>query len=171
MVMAIRRALPGDAEEVWRMHTECIRTCCSSSYSSEEIEAWCGALSPEKYREALRGGLDFFVAHREEEILGICLFSLQEEELFALYVSPAFTGQGVGTRLLEYVESLGIRRSLPGLTVRSTVNAESFYARQGFVRQREECHELPGGRGLRCIRMYKKLAGKSPETPEGEGKS
>lgn len=164
--MAIRRALPGDAEAIWGMHTKCIRTLCSSTYSSEEIEAWCDALSPERYREALRGDVDFFVAHRGEEILGICIFSLPEGELFALYVSPSSVGQGVGTELLKYVESLGIRRSLPGLTVRSTVNAESFYIRQGFVPQREERHELPGGLSLRCIRMYKSFPGKRPEMLE-----
>ncbi len=141
------------------MHTDSIRQGCSSAYTEEEIEAWCGALSPERYREALAGGIDFFVSHQEEEILGLCLFSLQEEELFALYVSPSHMGKGVGTALLEYVESLGVRRSIPGLMVRSTVNAESFYANHGFVRQREDWHDLPGGRILRCIRMYKKLSG------------
>ena len=140
------------------MHTECIRECCASAYSDEEIEAWCGALSPARYREALSGGVDFFVAHEEEQILGLCLFSLPAEELFALYVSPSHTGQGVGTMLLRYVESLGIRCNVPGLTVHSTVNAESFYARHGFLRLEEDRHELPGGRQLRCIRMYKSLS-------------
>src|SRR5687768_12579402 len=52
----IRRATPDDADAITPVHVASIRTLCAKDYTPEQIEAWAGWKSPEKYRAAMAAG-------------------------------------------------------------------------------------------------------------------
>jgi predicted N-acetyltransferase YhbS len=52
-------------------------------------------------------------------------------------VNPDVQAKGIGKLLMAEVERAARERSIPSLTVPSSVSAETFYARLGFTAVRE----------------------------------
>jgi putative acetyltransferase len=150
---ALRRATIADAQEIWRIHTSAIRQSCAQAYSRHAIETWVNMLRPEKYHEQI-GAMVFRVAEDGSgHLLGFALFFPRSGELNALYVAPHAQRQGIGAALLEDVHRLA--RSLGHATVhlRATLNAESFYARHGYLTRGRTEHRLTADIALPCVEM------------------
>jgi len=57
-----------------------------------------------------------YVASKDERILGTA--SLKDNVISALFVNPNFHGKGIGTELMNYVESAARKRDYIGLILR-----------------------------------------------------
>jgi len=79
----IRQAEPKDAELIWVMHSTSIRELCAGHYSAAQIQAWVGGLSPERYVGAMEL-FEFLIVEVENQIVGLCMFDLNNGELNAL---------------------------------------------------------------------------------------
>ena len=63
------------------------------------------------------------------------------------------TGRGVGTAILEELESEANARGLDELSLVASRNAVGFYERRGWKRGEDLVHETSGGVELECVAM------------------
>jgi putative acetyltransferase len=94
-----------------------------------------------------------YVAERDDRIAGFAQLNVERGEVEAVYVSPEDVRTKVGSALLDQLETVAMHRGVRTLTLKSTLNAERFYLRQGYERLGPGDHF-----GLACIRMRKHLS-------------
>jgi GNAT superfamily N-acetyltransferase len=152
--IAIRKATPEDAAAIFALHEASIRAGCAGHYTPAQIDAWSGGLDVERYREAMRR-LEFLVAEEAGGIVGFSVVDVAGGELHALYVAPGSTGRGLGRALLGAAERIAAACGLRSLRVKSTLNAEGFYARRGYVRLGAGVNRSPTGVDLPCVDMLR----------------
>jgi GNAT superfamily N-acetyltransferase len=155
--MNIRRALITDTEQICRLHKASIRSLCCRHYTPDQIEAWAGPKQPEHY-EWLIHDLIVFVVEEGGDIIGFGALDAGATEIRALYVAPDFVGHGVGSMVLEALESEARRLDRPRLGVSATLNSVAFYGARGYSSLGAGENVLPQGISLPCVRMEKTLA-------------
>lgn len=153
----VRPAEASDVEEIWRVHNESIRVLCKERYGPREIAAWIAFRPPEAYRTALASRA-LFVAERQMQIVGFGQFDPARGEVEACYVSPDVVGRGVGSDLLAHMEERARATGHETVRLNATLNAETFYARQGYRRLGPATHRVGDDVELDCIRMEKRLS-------------
>ena len=155
--MKVRPATATDAESIWQVHGDSIRALCRDRYRPEEIAAWIAVRNPESYRVALQSR-ELFVAEDGGAIVGFGQLDPVKAEVEACYVTPSATGSGVGSALLARMEDSVRRHGHALVRLNSTLNAESFYAAQGYRRLGDALHRVSGSVELACVRMEKALS-------------
>jgi N-acetylglutamate synthase-like GNAT family acetyltransferase len=73
-------------------------------------------------------------------------------------VSPQAAGRGTGQALLDHMEARARACGLAELKLRSTLNAESFYARAGYEHLALTRYRMVPALLLVCVEMRKRLA-------------
>lgn len=154
--LLIRRATLDDRQAIYEIQRSAILETCRRSYPEEDVTVWAGLLSPDSYH-AIRDRY-FVVAEREGRIEGFGQLNEQEGEVEAIYVSPSASGRGAGSAILQHLEERARQCGLKELKVRSTLNAESFYARHGYQHLALTRYRLVPSLMLNCVEMRKRLA-------------
>lgn len=134
LIMQIRTATTNDSEEMHRIHTSAVLTTCKPFYTNVQIDSWLSGRSPEGYHEAINKG-DMYVAQEDGAVVGFG--HAVPGEVVAVFVDPEFHKKGIGQLLLNH----GLEIALKGhnkVRIESTVNAQSFYERHGFVKVRDD---------------------------------
>ena len=151
----IRRATPDDAEAITPVHVASIRTLCAEDYTPEQIDAWAGWKSPDKYRAAMAAGEVFFVAEVDGRVVGFSV--LFGDEVKAVYLHPDHVGRGIGRGLLEAVEAEARANGVAELKLTSTLTSVRFYESCGFTRGDLHEHPVTAGVTLQCVHFSKRL--------------
>jgi putative acetyltransferase len=151
----IRRATLGDRQAIYEIQRAAILETCRRSYPEEDVTVWAGLLSPDSYH-AIQDRY-FVVAERDGQIEGFGQLDEQEGEVEAIYVSPSASGKGAGSAILRHLEDRARQCGLKELKVRSTLNAESFYARHGYQHLALIRYRLVPSLMLNCVEMRKQL--------------
>ena len=153
----VRRATPNDAEAITPVHVASIRTLCAKDYTPQQIDAWAGWKSPEKYREAMEAGEQFFVADVDGRVVGFSV--LHGEEVKAVYLHPDHVGCGIGRRLLQAVEHEAAARGVAELHLTSTLTSVGFYESSGYQNDGPTTHPMAdSGLALECVKFTKRLS-------------
>ena len=155
--MNLRRAMITDTEKMCRMHKASIRNLCRSHYTSDQIEAWAGPKRPEQYERLIRD-LIVLVVEDGADVVAFGALEGAAADIRALYVAHEFVGRGIGSMVLEALESEARRLALPRLTVSATLNSVAFYGTRGYSSVGAAENVLPQGVSLPCVRMEKTLA-------------
>lgn len=154
--MDIRDARPEDADAIRAVHTQAVERLCSADYSAAEISGWVGA-------RAVRGGWSTkgtrVVATEGGAVVGFA--ALVEDEIHAVYVHPEHARRGVGSALLEHLETAAAACDVRALHLSSSLTAVPFYTAHGYQRVCDSTHTLRSGVVIRCVEMVKELPGGS----------
>ena len=128
MTLLIRQATDRDAERIHEVHLASVRGLCRTAYEPKVIDGWLRGRSAAGYAVGIGQGA-MFVAEIDAVVVGFC--HAIQDEIIAMFVHPASTGQGVGAALLSNALE---RAARSGRVVRleSTLNAVAFYERFGF---------------------------------------
>ena len=153
--MKIRHALRCDAQAAFDIRHQAIRRQCNAVYSAAQITDWTDVPLTDKYRTWVEN--DYHVAIIDGVPVATGLINFQTGELEALFVLPAFMGQGVGKKMLVYLEELAREAGLTEVRLEATLNAEGFYQRCGFTGSAQAVYESPSGLKLACVPMHKQL--------------
>ena len=132
--MQIRTAKLSDAQEMHCIHGNAVRTTCKDFYTEKQIEAWLEGRSPEGYHAGINKG-DMYVVEDNGEIVGFG--HAVPGEILAIFVDPSVHKKGIGTLLLEYGLTVALKDHQK-VKVMSTVNAEGFYKKHGFVKIKDD---------------------------------
>lgn len=173
--MAIRDATPADADAIHRVHEASIRELGPAAYDAEQVEAWAAGCDSADYGGSIASASDddaaaYVVAERDGAVRGFgSLFDAPDRypdrvdaEITGIYVDPAVARQGVGTVILDELQSRAARRGVDAIGLTASRNAVSFYRHHGYdPRQSFEhefsAHESTGVTGT-VVEMIKPLA-------------
>ena len=147
----IEPATAADAEAISRVIGRTLRETNARDYPPKVIETLVEVFSPERIA-AYIADRDVYVASVGGRIVGTA--SLQGSVVRALFVDPGHQKHGVGAKLMDTVERLGLARSNAVVTVNSSLTALGFYQKRGYVALGERLH----GDGDRTIVMEKRFA-------------
>lgn len=131
--MQIRPATTADAKEFHRIHTSAVNTTCKDFYTTIQIKAWLKGRSPEGYHEGINKG-QMYTAEDKGKIVGFG--HAVTGEVIAVFVDPAFHKKGIGKLLLDYGLKIASKDHTK-VKVESTINAENFYKKYGFVKVKD----------------------------------
>ena len=128
--IVLRPARAGDGASVFAVTHQSISRLGRERYSSDQLLGWMGERTPEDYERSIaKGGM--VVACLGDQVVGFV--DAEPGEVTRLFVLEQAAGQQLGSRLLQ----IGIEKAqAPGVErvrVESTLNAEGFYQRHGFV--------------------------------------
>ena len=141
--LIIRPATSEDAADLHRIFCQSIDAISGEFYDEAQRRAWREAVAAESWATRVLE-LTFFIAEHEGDPVGF--ISWHQGEIVHVY---AVGHRGVGGALMEYALS----RMSPGeWTLTSSLNAENFYRRFGFVHD-ELITKERGGVQIPCIRM------------------
>ncbi len=159
--MLIRPAADADRPEICRVHQEAARKLAAGAYSSEQIEAWVGRLTPESYADVIRTHV-LIVAVDERGVIGYGQLDPARGEVDAVYVAPEAAGHGVGTALLLALEQTARNYGLLNLHLIATLNAVPFYKRAGYLAECDTGYHTGSGITLPVVSMSRRLRVKTP---------
>jgi GNAT superfamily N-acetyltransferase len=133
----IRRAEAHDVEGLSRTILRAIRITNAVDYPPHLIAAVADNFTPERVLVQL-AKRQVFVAVVDSSVVGTA--SLHGRVVRSVYVDPDHQGTGIGGKLMEAVEELARSQSIDGVSVPSSITAQEFYRRRGFVFVRDEHH-------------------------------
>jgi len=134
----------------------------AQSYDQDILNDWSSD-NPDRlaqFQQQIRLNADnskMVIAAAGESIVGFGEVSLKTQEVKAVYVLPSAGRQGIGKQLLKHLEKFARESGLKDLWLDSSLNAETFYAANGFVLDAHGEHTLRSGRTMQCIKMRKTL--------------
>lgn len=134
MECQVRPALEADAARVSQVILAALLTSNAQDYPASVIERVQASFTTDSVRQLMQRR-QMFVALVDGELLGTA--SLDGRVVRSVFVDPAYHGHGLGRQLMAAVEQAALDSGLTSLVVPSSVTAEGFYARLGFVRVRE----------------------------------
>jgi GNAT superfamily N-acetyltransferase len=116
---------------------EALRATNARDYAPDIIERVAGNFSPARIQELL-AKRDVVVALLGARVVGTA--SLDGDVVRTVFVAPDVQSRGVGRKLMHELEGRARARGVTMLSVPSSITAERFYARLGFVAVRDSYH-------------------------------
>lgn len=133
----IRPARAADAMAISAVIVATLRETNRHDYTPEIIARVEHSFTPDAIATLL-DKRNVFVAEDDGRIIGTA--SLDGSVVRTVFVAPDIQGCGVGRSLMAAVTDEAKRRSTKILTVPSSVTAEAFYQRLGFISVRDAWH-------------------------------
>jgi GNAT superfamily N-acetyltransferase len=158
----IRRATEYDAAAIALAHRDSITTLGPAFYADDAVEAWGEGLTPELYRNAMRGGETFFVAtgvlDDRPVVLGFATHRVDDAQSgTSVYVRGRAARQGIGTALLKRAEEHARSQGATSICIQASLAGVSFYKANGFEELERDDAVLTSGRTIACVNMRKDL--------------
>jgi putative acetyltransferase len=146
----IRAARASELAQIFAVHRDSVIALCASHYTDAQIRGWLSGRSPEMYLPAIEGGR-LWVAD-DRDVIGFV--EIDGHELTKLFIRGDRATGGVGRRLLHTAVETIRASGAPTVFLESTVNAQAFYARHGFVEiGRGAFSHGAGGDPLEIVKM------------------
>lgn len=153
-MVTVRPATPGDRSRIRECHVAAIRARGPEAYDDRQVAAWADKGDPVDDYPVEDDGHYLVVAERsdadsEREVVGYGHLVPTEAEVRAVYVHPDACGRGVGTAVLDALESRARDLRLDDLTLWASLNAVGFYEQAGYERAgRETVMKLHDGESV-----------------------
>lgn len=162
MPINVRPARLADALGIAVAHHAAVHAALPGVYDRVVASNWAPpvdlARAERLYREAQDEGELCLVADVDGDIAGFAMAHLGRCEVSACYVAPSAARRGIGRALYRALEERALAVGCPALTVRSSVNAESFYRSLGFVVTAAGTSSFDDGSTMPVAFMRKALA-------------
>jgi len=129
---ALRPFLPADTPVLAAIFAAAVEELTGDDYSEAQQEAWAAIAEDEDaFGKKLASELTL-IATLQSAPVGFA--SLKgKDHIDMLYVHPGAAGQGVASMLLDALEKLAGSRGAEKLTVDASDNAQTFFAKRGYV--------------------------------------
>jgi GNAT superfamily N-acetyltransferase len=131
----IRKFIPSDATSVSKLIIKALTEVNSKDYPQDIIQNLCDNFSPHNLIEKSQNRL-MYIALENDRIVGT--ISLANKFILSLFVDPTFHRRGIGTELLQYIETIAREMNYQMVNVPSSITAYDFYKRQGYQTVRSE---------------------------------
>ena len=147
----LRRYVTEDLDAVVEVFQRAIREVACRDYDPAQIAAW-SAVDRDEW-EQWRLTRPTWIADIDGQVVG---FSDLEADghLDMMFVHPDHQGRGIATLLLAAVEAAAREQGLTTIFTEASVTARSFFARRGFVLDKQDIIESDGERFV-IFRMAK----------------
>jgi GNAT superfamily N-acetyltransferase len=131
--MRIEHAAIADAPRISALIRELSKPFLLSP-SGEGAQPFLAAISESAIQAYVTASnFEYFVAEAQHQLVGVVAMR-DNSHLFHFFVSEAFQGKGIGSKLWQMVMDKAIQSGNPGMfTVNSSLNAVPVYEKFGFV--------------------------------------
>ena len=133
--LSIRKATTADASEISKLIISSLRQTNAQDYSPDIIDRVVNNFTPEKVTELIKSR-QVFIASQHNHIIGTV--SLDITNIRSLFVHPEKQHCGFGFALIQYIENIAKEQGIDCLSVSSSVTAEGFYKKLGYMVLRDE---------------------------------
>jgi GNAT superfamily N-acetyltransferase len=128
-------------------------------YARPQIEAFAEFVRSPHYGDVLLGNRAYG-AFIGAEMVGVAAWSIGEgraptARILAVFVHPLFGGDGIGSRLVEYLEDEARAAGYSAVEASVTLNAAALFERLGYLETRRGAWGLPSGREIPIAFMRK----------------
>jgi len=142
-VISIRDYKTSDAELLWSLFFNTIRTINVRDYTQAQVQAWATDQYDPEYWVKRMKGLAPFVAQIDDVIVGYT--DLQSDGLIDhFFCHHEYQGQGVGRALMNHVFEVGQSRGIHRYYSEVSITASPFYEHLGFSLVEEKVEEMNG---------------------------
>ena len=173
--ITIRPAAPEDARAILECHYSAVHEIAARDYPPAILNEWSPPVTTERVASYSPhattlvaevppgasvgpGAPGRFGANPgPAEIVGFGEIVAAQNELRAVYVAAHAGRSGVGSALLQALETLARAARCTVLTFDSSITAERFYLRHNYVVVSRGVHTLSSGGVMACVRMTKRL--------------
>jgi len=143
------------------------QTAAKHFYRQAEIAAYVKYLRSPLYADVLLGNRAF-AAWVGSEMVGVAAWSVGEQSspvarILAIFVRPLFAGEGIASRLIEFLEQDARNAGFRSVEAGVTLNAVDLFERQGYEVEGEGVLRLPGAGEMQIARMWKDSTSTTPE--------
>ena len=152
MDVDIRLARPEDLDRVIELQTQSLKILGSANYSPQQIQALVTGQAAWRGRDEV-----LFLAESAGQLVGFSGLSTQNQQITAVYTHPQFARQGVGTQVLQALETAAIEKRYHSLWVISSLTAVNFYQARGYKLLRKTGFRAEGGEWIACFVLKKRL--------------
>jgi putative acetyltransferase len=133
-------------------------------YSPADIQAFADYVRSPRYADVLLGNRAYG-AWVGSQMAGVAAWSIGEGKsptarILGVYVHPLFGSDGIGSRLVEYIEDEARAAGHRALEASVTLNAAGFFERLGYLETRRGTWRLPSDREIPIAFMRKLGAGR-----------
>jgi putative acetyltransferase len=160
MTITTRTANRNEWPAILAIHRRAIHETAADDYSAEVLAAWGPPIvgsQLERFDAKLQRGQIIIAAEVDGAIAGFGEIAPDKNQLVAVYVSPDYSRQGVGTAILAELERVSVERGLSFLQMGASLTAVPFYKARGFQVLGPDVHLLRSGAKMDCVRMRKTL--------------
>lgn len=151
----IRKAIATDAAEVHALRKLAILSQCVGAYDAELLRLWTDGELSERFSQAVQDS--FYVIASNDKIVASGAVDLVSGQVDAIFVHPAHFRQGLGKRIMGFLEQHALDHGLTKLKLDATLNAADFYRSCGFSGDTVSIYHSPRGIELACVPMLKVL--------------
>jgi len=154
-------AAESDAESLIHLHYAAVQNIEGRFYPQKVLAAWSPPPSPARYAW-MRGmistdGQPVWVTKQMGKTCGFSISTLADGFIKALYIHPAFAGQGIGKCLLTFTEQQLAQQGRATATLKASINAVAFYQAAGYRVIAPATQTLGDGSEMKCLEMEKAL--------------
>ena len=135
------------------------RALCAGWYEPEAIEAWLGQPKPERYTRGAAAGDQYFLDFEGECLVCFGGINMGDACIRALFVHPEYAGRGLASEMMTFMLDRLRGAGLRQVCVESSLNAQGFYRRFGFVEAARDRMELGNGLTMESVLMQATLTG------------
>jgi len=153
--MHIRPWRSGEEAELRQVFESALYGKASRYYDAGQIQAWAARSAAPKAWQARIQATAPWVCEIDGAVAAYA--DVQASGYIdQFFVTAAYAGQGVGTRLLQHLAQQALQQGCPRLWANVSLAAEAFFSRHGFVVQERRLVQLQG-LALAQARMEKQL--------------
>ncbi len=156
--MKIRKAKPSDAKEISRLRiktlTEVNIRTNPDYYSKKQVKDLIEQNTPKRISKKMKER-DMFCITDKSKILGV--IDLKKNEIGGLFVRGDYIKQGIGRKLIKFIEDYAKKKGIKKTVLYSSIYAENFYKRLGYKLIHKKRVDKKNEGGYIEIKMEKKL--------------
>jgi putative acetyltransferase len=148
-----RKAKMSDAEELSQVRRGVFGKIKGENYNRKLIGVLTKDYSAENIKKKIKRYPTFCLV-RSGEIIGSV--SLNKSEIKGVFVKFSYVRKGIGTKLMNFIESYAKKKGLKKVHLWSAEKAKGFYEKLGYKLLRKVKQDYKGARNVNYV-MEKKL--------------
>jgi len=162
----VRQATADDISSMRTVHRTAIERNGRAAYTERQIAAWRAEAVPSEYPVGRERSV-ILVVEESDDVVAMGQANFDGPEIDKLFVHPEVTGQGIGRRLLDNLETRLREQGAEQAYLDSSLNAVTFYHANGYRYDRVIIKHLPKDSGsvvyptIRMNKSFRTDAGQS----------
>lgn len=132
MNIKLRSATAEDSAGILAARSAAIHELCAGDYDAAQLDSWVSRLDEENCQRTIAAEV-CLVADGGTGVVGFAEMNVAEGAIKGIYVHPRHARLGLGTMLLQALESRARSAGIRELIAQSSLTAVPFFRRFGFA--------------------------------------